>query len=213
MKHLDLQDSPGRSGRTAVPDGDPRPRPELRDPIARLRPGVRIVAIAGIAVVLAVAIRAIAGDGPGPGTSAADPAGPRLIQPGQLAAIGGAIGHPVFWAGRKKRSRLEFSDDGSGNVHLRYLTGKAEVGDPVQRYLYVGTYPFTGAFKATRALAASDGLRQVRSGNGIGFLDPSRPFSVVIAWPTHPDLQVEVYDPVRYRALKIVRAGDIVSVP
>lgn len=213
MKHLDLQDSPGHPGRTAVPDGDSRNRSGLRDPIARLRPGVRIAAVAGIAVVLAVAIYAIAGDGPGPGTSAADPSGPRLVHPGQLAAISGAIGHPVFWAGMKKGSRLEFSDDGSGNVHLRYLTGNSKVGDPVQKYLYVGTYPFDGAYQATRSLAGSNRLRPVRAGSGIGFIDPSRPYSVVIAWPTHPDLQVEVYAPVRYRALKVVRSGDIVPVP
>jgi len=35
---------------------------------------------------------------------------------------------------------------------------------------------------------------------------------VIIAWPEQPDLQVEVYDPVKNRALDIVRSGDIVPV-
>lgn len=213
MKQLDLQDTPGHTGRPAVPDGDTPDRPRLRDPLARLRSRVRIVVIAGIAVLLGVAIWAVTGGGSGPGSAATSPAGPRLIEAKELAAIGTAIGHPVFWAGMRKDARLEFTDDGSGNVHIRYLDANAQAGDPLQRYLYVGTYPFTGAFEATRALAMSRGLRPVRSGRGIGFIDPSRPFSVVIAWPTHPDLQVEVYDPVEYRALKFVRAGDIVPVP
>jgi hypothetical protein len=53
---------------------------------------------------------------------------------------------------------------------------------------------------------------KVTEHNGVGFYDPSNPYSVIIAWPNQPDLQVEVYDPVKNRALEVVRSGDIVPV-
>lgn len=167
--------------------------------------------IVTVAVLVGIAVWVVAartGGGTPPGVGA------RLIQPGDLTAIGVLAGHPVFWAGSRRGTALEFSDDGAGNVHLRYLDSGAEAGTRTERFLNIGTYPFTGAYRATASLARSKGLTTVRViRGGIGFIDPDRPYSVVLAWPTHPDLQVEVFDPVRYRALRVVRSGDIVPVP
>lgn len=136
----------------------------------------------------------------------------RIVAEDELAALPAEVGHQVFWAGAQTDTELEFSADQAGNVHLRYLTGGAEAGDPNQGYLNIGTYPFSGAYQATRDLANGAGLVKVTEHGGVGFFDPSNPYSVIIAWPDEPNLQVEVYDPERNRALEVVRSGAIVPV-
>lgn len=137
--------------------------------------------------------------------------GPRLVNSGDLALIGILSGHPVFWAGPRPGQRVQFSSSGDGNINLRYLGPEHAAGSG--SLLNVATYPFAGAYRATRRLAMDPDLRTIRVAGAIGFVDPDRPYRVVLAWPTHPDLQVAVYDPVKYRALKVVRTGAIVPVP
>ncbi len=136
----------------------------------------------------------------------------RIVGVGDLASLPAEAGHEVFWAGSRAGTDLEYSQDPTGNVHLRYLTDGAVAGDPNQGFLNIGTYPFSGAYEATRQLSQGAGLVKVAEHGGIGFFDPANPYSVIIAWPGQPDLQVEVYDPVKNRALDIVRSGDIVPV-
>lgn len=212
MNPVDPQEFPAPSGTTS---GRPVPgRSGAKPAIRGLFPGRRTAVIAVVAVVLGVGMWVIlsAGDS---GGDQAPAAGPTVVQPADLMAFGVLIGHPVFWAGARQGTRLEFRDDGTGNVHVRYLTGNARPGVEDRKYLNVSTYPFNGAFEATRALAGTQGFREVRVAGGIGFLDPDRPNSVVIAWPDYPDVQVDVYDPVRFRALDVVRSGAItpVSIP
>jgi len=147
----------------------------------------------------------------GSGAVTAPAGGPRLVSSGDLALIGILSGHPVFWAGSRPGERVQFSSSGSGNINLRYLDPEHAAGSG--SLLNVATYPFTGAYRATRRLAMDPDLRTIRIAGGIGFVDPDRPYRVVLAWPTHPDVQVAVYDPVRYRALRVVRTGAIVPVP
>lgn len=185
------------------------------EPASRLGPGTRTVIVAGLAVAVGLVVWVATGstrDGSGE-AEAGLTGSARLVTEGELAALPDEVGHAVYWAGGQADSRLEVSSDGSGNVHLRYLTGDAEPGSLEQTFLDVGTYPFTGAYTATRALAATKGVKAVRVGDGIGFMDPARPYSVILAWPSQPDLQVEVYHPEKRRALEIVRGGDIVPVP
>jgi hypothetical protein len=136
----------------------------------------------------------------------------RIVSESDLASLPSQVGHQVFWAGPQSDTQLEFSSDDTGNVHLRYLTDGADAGDPNQSFLNIGSYPFAGAYEATRKLANGQGVVKVTEHNGVGFYDPSNPYSVIIAWPNQPDLQVEVYDPVKNRALEVVRSGDIVPV-
>lgn len=136
----------------------------------------------------------------------------RMVETDELGDLPDEVGHAVFWAGPQPGATLEFSHDDAGNVHIRYLTGGAEVGDPNQGYLNIGSYPFPGAYDATRELANGPGVVRVSQHGGIGFFDPANPYSVIIAWPAYPDLQVEVYDPEKNRALEYVRAGGIVPV-
>ena len=136
----------------------------------------------------------------------------RMVSDDELARLPEEVGHQVFWAGPRSGTQVEFSSDDTGNVHLRYLTDGAEAGDPNQSYLNIGSYPFAGAYEATRKLANGPDVVKVTEHGGTGFYDPTNPYSVIIAWPEQPDLQVEVYDPVRNRALEVVRSGDIVPV-
>jgi hypothetical protein len=136
----------------------------------------------------------------------------RIVSEDELGALPEEVNHEVFWAGPHSDTELEFSADDAGNVHIRYLTGEAEAGDASQGFLNIGSYPFAGAYEATRKLANSPGVVKVTEHGGVGFYDPANPYSVIIAWQDHPDLQVEVYDPVKNRALEVVRSGDIVPV-
>jgi hypothetical protein len=136
----------------------------------------------------------------------------RIVSESDLASLPSEVGHQVFWAGPLSGTKLEFSSDETGNVHLRYLTEDADAGDAKQSYLNIGSYPFAGAYEATRKLANGPNVVKVTEHGGIGFYDPSNPYSVIIAWQNQPDLQVEVYDPEKNRALEIVRSGDIVPV-
>lgn len=180
--------------------------------------GQRVVFLAFVAVIAGAAVWWVTGcnrDGdPAAPTSAATAmasSDARLVTEDELGSLADEVGHVVFWAGPQDGTEIEFTSDDSGNVHLRYLTDGAEVG-AAEQFLNIGSYPFAGAYEATRKLANGQDLVKVTEHGGVGFFDPSNPYSVIIAWPEHPDLQVEVYDPVRNRALEVVRSGDIVPV-
>lgn len=136
----------------------------------------------------------------------------RIVTEEELPGLVEEVGHQIFWAGPQPGTQLEFSSDGVGNVHLRYLTDGAEAGEASQGFLNIGSYPFADAYAVTRNLGDGPGLVAVTEHGGVGFFDPANPFSVIIAWPEQPELQVEVYHPERDRALDVVRAGDIVPV-
>lgn len=136
----------------------------------------------------------------------------RIVSEDELAGLPEEVGHEIFWAGPQSGTEIEFTSDDVGNVHLRYLTEGAEAGEPSQGYLNIGSYPFSGAYQTTKDLANGPGLVPVTEHGGVGFFDRANPFSVIIAWPDQPDLQVEVYHPEKNRALEFVRGGDIVPV-
>lgn len=181
--------------------------------------GQRVAVLTFVAVIAGIAVWWMTGcnrDGdPAAPTSAAMAMGAgdaRLVTEDELAVLPEEVGHEVYWAGTREGTEIEFTSDESGNVHLRYLTDGAEAGAAGQGFLNIGSYPFAGAYKATRELANVPGLVKVTEHNAVGFFDPANPYSVIVAWPEHPDLQIEVYDPVKNRALEVVRSGDIVPV-
>lgn len=184
----------------------------------RMSGGQRATVIAFAAILVGVAVWGITAcnrdedRAPVAATAGMNAGEARIVEEDELGSLAAEVGHEVFWAGPIPDTALEFSADDTGNVHIRYLTGGAEAGETSQGYLNIGSYPFAGAYEATRKLANGAGLVKVTEHGGVGFYDPSNPYSVIIAWPDHPDLQVEVYDPTRERALEVVRSGDIVPV-
>lgn len=183
-----------------------------------MTPGQRAVVIAFIAIISGVAAWWVTGCNRDDTSSvtaiptAMASGDARIVGEGDLGGLEAEVGHVVFWAGPISDSEIEFSADENGNVHLRYLTDGAAAGDPNQSFLNIGSYPFAGAYEATRRLSQRPDLVEVTEHGGVGFYDPANPYSVIIAWREHPDLQVEVYDPEKNRALEVVRSGDIVPV-
>ena len=179
-------------------------------------PGLRVAIVIGIAVLAGISVWLVTGcnrddtDAAMPGVSAAYA---RIVPVSEIDSIPEDIGHDVFWAGERPDTEVELSDDPSGNVHLRYLTDGTEAGSAEQTFLDIGTYPFAGAYETTKDLASQKSLARVPVGDGIGFYDKKRPYSVIISFPDHPDLQIEVYHPEKNAALDVVRSGDIVPVP
>jgi hypothetical protein len=137
----------------------------------------------------------------------------RIVPADELPSVAEEVGHEVFWAGEREDTEVEFSDDPSGNVHLRYLTEGNEAGTTAQTFLDIGTYPFNNAFETTRELSRQAALKKVPVEGGVGFYDKKQPYSVIMAFSDQPDLQIEVYHPEKNAALEVVREGDIVPVP
>lgn len=184
---------------------------------SNLGPGPRVLIIVGIALFAGIAVWFLTGcnrDGTTGPIGAGSGEGARIVPVADLGGVPDEMEHAVFWAGEQPDSEIEVSDDPTGNVHVRYLTDGAEAGTAEQTFLDVGTYPFTGAYETTKNLAAQAKLTPVDVvDDGIGFYDPKNPYSVILAFPDEPDLQIEVYHPEKNAALGIVRSGDIVPLP
>ncbi len=179
-------------------------------------PGPRVIAVIGIALLAGLTVWFVTGcnrDDTGSVTPDALSADARIVPPDEIPSIPDDVGHAVFWAGERPDTDVEMSDDPAGNVHLRYLDEGTEAGTAAQTFLDIGTYPFEGAYQTTRSLASQKSLTQVKLGDGVGFYDSKRPYSVILAFPDEPNLQVEVYHPEEDGALEVVRSGDIVPVP
>ena len=189
------------------------PTPASHDP--RHGPGARVLIVFGVALAAGLAAWLLTSGSRDDGNAASAGAAhgeSRIVTEDEVDALPGEAGHELFWAGEHQGTELEYNDTG-GNVHLRYLPDGTPAGAPAQTFLDVGTYPFKGAYRATRALAGQKGMIQVDHRNGVGFYDRTRPYSVTMAFHDQPNLQVEVYLPEKNEALKIVRSGDIVPLP
>lgn len=172
--------------------------------------------VVGIALITGISVWFLTGcnrDDKGVAVPGGNLSDARILSSDEISALPEKAGHEVFWAGERPDSELEFSDDPAGNVHLRYLTDGNEAGTEAQTFLDIGTYPFTGAYETTKQLSQQKSLTKVPVSGGVGFFDKERPYSVILAFSSEPDLQVEVYHPEKNGALEVVRAGDIVPVP
>ena len=181
-----------------------------------LGPGPRVLIVVGVALITGIAVWFLTGCNRDEGSDVMVGAanGAHIVPAEDVDSIRGDVGHNVFWAGEKDDTEIELSDDEAGNVHVRYLTGGAEAGAAEQSFLDIGTYPFEDAYQTTKNLAGQSGLTTVEVGeDGIGFYDPKNPYSVILAFPDEPDLQVEVYHPEKDAALDVVGSGDIVPLP
>lgn len=160
-----------------------------------------------MAIVVTVVVLATR-DGGDDGTPELDTAA-RLVDEGDLLALAGSLGHPVYWAGARPAARMELTEEVDGSIYLRYLTGDAELGDPRAEFLTVGTYPVTDAQAALRRTAAKSGSELGRVGaGGVVLVNPAEPRSVYLAYPG-ADLQLEIYHPAPGRAMSLIRSGAI----
>ena len=120
--------------------------------------------------------------------------GPLALTPRGLRVRVVELGQPVYWVGPERRVRYELKRTSGGSVFLRYLPLGDAAGDPAP-YRTVGTYPFAGAYDATRRLAGEAAtVWFVVRGGGIAVFRRSRPTNVYLAWPGF-NYQVEIFDP------------------
>lgn len=166
------------------------------------------LAVAGACLVLSTGCGGEAGQqvAPGPYTGA------EKVEVTDLSDLPEEVGHNVYWAGKRGGAPVGVSTDRSGNVHLRYLPGRAAADDPDPVFFDVGSYPFPGAYKATADLVGQPGNVRVEVPGGVAFYPRSRPTSVILAFRDDPDVQVEVFHPDPKKALYFAKSGVIVPV-
>jgi hypothetical protein len=119
---------------------------------------------------------------------------------------------PVYWAGERKGVGYGVSQRGRDDVLISYLPRGTPAADR-RRALTVGTYRLPNAFAAIRRAARVDGaeVRPLPSGGRV-VLNRRRPTNAYFAYPGST-VQVEVFDPVPRRALRLVLAGRVRPVP
>ena len=94
-------------------------------------------------------------------------------------------------------------------MFVRYLPEGAEAGDPRPRFLTVASYAQPNAYRFLRAQSRREGWAGQTTGSGaLVAYSEERPTSVYFAFPD-ADLQVEVFDPDRGEARRLVLAGEI----
>jgi hypothetical protein len=164
--------------------------------------------VASVALVLVAVALAIVGGDENSGDAPVSVA--RVVNVGELEALEGELGHPVYWAGSHAGYEIELREDAEGSVYLRYLPPGVEAGDPRRDLLTVGTYPIAAPQSAVRRAAATAHapVRHLSKG-GIAF-DNSQG-SAYLAYPGS-DLQIEVYSPKPGEAMGLIRSGAIEAV-
>jgi hypothetical protein len=172
----------------------------------------RTPVVAAVVVALVVGVVAwllLRGDDeqhPGQG-HAARTLSPRLVSPDQLKTYA-AAGGPIYWAGTRQGTLLEFSRRPNG-AFVRYLPGRAEAGDKRAR-LTVGTYALRSALAAVSRSGHAKGARLTRlPRGGVAVTNAARPTNAYFAYPGRA-VQVEVFDPRPGRALELIRPARIV---
>jgi hypothetical protein len=168
---------------------------------------VRLGAVIALALAAGVVSWLVLRDGGNTSSSPpAQPSGAAAASVAQIQSLAASVGHPVFWLGPKSGFTYELTETSSGKIYIRYLPSGVKVGAS-KPYLTVATYPFPGAYPAIARAAASKGAVSVKlTHGGLAVLDGAYPESVQLAYPG-VDYQVEVYDPVPRRAMRMVSAG------
>jgi hypothetical protein len=140
----------------------------------------------------------------GPATSGRELIGqPRIVSPSVLKAVSVAVGHPVYWAGRRAPNRIELTLI-TGRVYVRYLPPGAKAGSK-RRLLTVGTYDVPNAYVETLKLATQYGFARIPVGHSGIAVYPKAPGTNVYLAYRGSNVQIEVYDPVAEGAKKLVR--------
>jgi len=165
---------------------------------------VEVFAPRGQAVSLVQAGRLTSFGGPQGGVVAPKP---KAASATALKSLAGSLGHPIYWAGPKKRYTYELNRNPNGNLFIRYLPPGVRIGAKRQ-YLSVATYPYTDALAGIQRVAKQKGQRTIKlSGGGLAVYDPKNPKDVHLAF-RGSNYQVEVYDPTG-KAPQLVSSGQI----
>ncbi len=135
--------------------------------------------------------------------------GPIALSKNQLQNKSNVLGQPIYWAGPKKGYHYEFWRLKNDEVFVRYLPTNVKAGAPGKKYLIIGTYPLSHAYKALKKQA--HGRVEKGPRGSIVWPLPNDPHSVYIAWPGK-SYEIEVYDPKASKAAKIAADGSVATV-
>jgi hypothetical protein len=168
---------------------------------------VEIFAPGGQAVALVQAGRLTSFGGPKGGALVPKP---KAASPADLKSLARSLGHPIYWAGRKKGYTYELNRNPNGGLFIRYLPPGVHVGAK-QPHLSVATYPFRGALAGIQRVAKQKDQRTIRlAGGGLAVYNPKIPNDVHLAF-RGSNYQIEVFDPAG-KTRQLVASGRITSI-
>jgi hypothetical protein len=166
-----------------------------------------VFAPSGQAVALVQAGKLTSFGGPQGGSTAPKP---KAASPAELKSIAGSLGHPIYWAGRKKGYTYELNRNPNGSLFIRYLPPGVRVGT-AKSYLSVATYPFANALAGIQRVGKQKGQRTIRlPGGGLAVYNPKIPNDIHLAF-RGSNYQIEVYDP-SGKTRQLVTSGQITSI-
>lgn len=132
-----------------------------------------------------------------------------IVSVDELRQAATANGQPVYWAGPRSGSELEFTRAVDGTTYVRYLTGSADVGTKDAGYVVVATYPQPDAYeRVTSAAKKQQYFTASLPNRGRAIVKPERPQNVYVVYPGQP-YQVEVYAPTAELARRLVFSGAV----
>jgi hypothetical protein len=173
----------------------------------KYNPRLRVAILAVLAVAVAVIAFLLLRGGDDDGDQG--PEGPTIISVDELEEIAEDAGHPVYWAGERPGTRLEYERTQDGLIYVRYLTGEAEAGASSTPFLTIGTYRIGDAVQGLETVARRPNtVRHDLPGGGLVVINTQQPRSAYVAYPGAEE-QVEVYDPDPRRAIRIATSGEV----
>jgi hypothetical protein len=132
-----------------------------------------------------------------------------IVSVDELRQASSASGQPLYWAGPRRGTRLEFTRTADGTTYVRYLTGSASVGTTGAGHVVVATYHQPNAFeRVTSAAKEQQYFTAELPGRGRAIVKPERPQNVYVVYPGRP-YQVEVYAPTAEVARGLVFGGAV----
>jgi hypothetical protein len=190
-----------------------RPASSWTDP--RVSIGALIAIAAAIAFVVWLAVGCGSSKSNSPATTTTAPASTvaaisaRAATRAELRALAVQVGHAIYWVGPESGRSYELTRTASDRIFIRYLPHGVAPGSKKAAYTFVGTYPFTGAYKALQGLAKKkDDTSLSVPGGGLAVYGRSSPTNIYVAFPGS-DVEIEVYDPDAKRARSLVAAGQV----
>jgi hypothetical protein len=123
-----------------------------------------------------------------------------------LLSRAGTVQPTPYWVGpRAGTDEFELERDSSGNVYVRYSAEGAGGGERRSESLTVATYPVAEAGQSLEKAARAEG-REVTRGDGFALLASADSNSAYVVFDDQPELQVEIYSPLRGEAAALARA-------
>ncbi len=133
----------------------------------------------------------------------------RIVSSDELCRIARRLGRPLYWAGERRGTKLEYTQAANGSTYVRYLTGSAKAGDERASFVVVATYPQPNAYGVVLRIARRDRLPVTRLPDGGAAVTlRGRPQSVHLVYRGQP-YQVEVYAPSAAEARRVALSGDV----